>query len=51
MKKISKKKFWTGARQNLFSFAGTEGKLKAAKIDIAWLPSRNEKMRFRQKNQ
>ena len=38
--------FRTGDRQNLFSFAGTEGKLKITKIDIAWLPSRNGKMRF-----
>jgi len=38
--------FRTGARQNLFSFAGMEGKLKITKIDIAWLPSRNGKMRF-----
>ena len=38
--------FRTSARQNLFSFAGTEGKLKITKIGIAWLPSRNEKNAF-----
>ena len=29
-----------------FPFAGTEGKLKITKTDIAWLPSRNGKIRF-----